>query len=446
VRLEGFEPPTLGSVDRCSNPLSYSRVVVEEPSYPTRFSLNLGPHYHSTMPENFTDDLPQLLDAVNDSMVELRHDLHAHPELAFQEFRTTQVITDRLASLGFEIRPCPTETGAIARLVGGRPGHRVMIRADIDGLPVTEERDLPYASVIEGVMHACGHDVHTASLLGVAEILSQRREELAGEFTLLFQPAEEVIGGATAMINGGVLTDNPVDFVIGAHVTSLAPLGVVATRPGVIMSDGQTLRVDVRGRGGHGAMSTIDGNVVLAVCEIAPRLSEVVEGLVYQGTTCACSAGVIAAGTANNVVPRRALLRGTLRTFTVEQKDEALARLRALLAEVARTFSVTCELQLDVGTPAVVNDPNITEVVRASAARLIGAAKVLDFPPVTPSDDVSEFLRRVPGCYLFVGGALDDGSSGMHHSPDFAIDDAACRVQAGVLAASAVDLASSADL
>jgi amidohydrolase len=398
------------------------------------------------MPENAIDDLPELLDAVNDSMVELRHDLHAHPELAFQEYRTTQVILDRLASLDFEIRPCPTETGAVARLVGGRPGRRVMVRADIDGLPVTEERELAYTSVTEGVMHACGHDVHTASLLGVADILSRRRDELAGEFTLLFQPAEEVIGGAIAMIDGGVLTDNPVDFVLGAHVTSLAPVGVVATRPGVIMSDGQTLRVDITGRGGHGAMSTIEGNVVLAVSEIAPRLFEVVEGLEFEGTTCACSAGVIAAGTANNVVPRHALLRGTLRTFTPDQKREALARLRALLDDVAGTFGVTCALQLDVGTPAVVNNPDVTAIVRQSAGRVIGAERVLDFPPVTPSDDVSEFLRRVPGCYLFVGGALADGSSGMHHSPDFAIDDQACRVQAGVLAAGAIELASRTDL
>jgi amidohydrolase len=394
------------------------------------------------MTDNFTNDLPELLDAVNGSMVDLRHDLHAHPELAFQEYRTTQVIKDRLAALDFEIRPCPTKTGAVARLVGGRPGSRAMIRADIDGLPVNEERDLPYSSMIEGVMHACGHDVHTASLLGVADILSRRRDELAGEFTLLFQPAEEVIGGAIAMIDGGVMNDNPVDFVIGAHVTSLAPVGVVATRSGILMSDGQTLSVHISGRGGHGAMSTVEGNVVLAVSDIAPRLSAVTEGLVYEGTTCACSAGVIAAGTANNVVPRRALLQGTLRTFTAEQKREALSRLRALLDDVARRFTVTCELRLDVGTPAVVNDADVTAAVRRSAARVIGAESVIDFPPVTPSDDVSEFLNRVPGCYLFVGGALADGSSGMHHSPDFAIDDRACRVGAGVLVASAVDLAS----
>jgi amidohydrolase len=393
------------------------------------------------MTREFADDLPELLDAVNDSVVDIRHDLHTHPELAFIEFRTTQIIRDRLSSLGFEIRRCPTETGAVARLVGGQPGRRVMIRADIDGLPVTEERALPYASQTDGVMHACGHDVHVASLLGVADMLSRRRDELAGEFTLLFQPAEEVIGGAIAMIEGGVLDENPVDYVIGAHVTSLAPVGIVATRPGVLMSDGQTLSIRISGRGGHGAMSTTEGNVVLAVSDIAPRLASLVEGLVFEGTACACSAGVIAAGTANNVVPRHALLRGTLRTFTPDQKREALRRLRQLLDEVERAFVVSCELQLDVGTPAVVNDAGVTSVVVASAAGLIGAENVLAFSPVTPSDDVSEFLNRVPGCYLFVGGALADGSSGMHHSPDFAIDDGALRIQAGVLAAGAVALA-----
>jgi amidohydrolase len=390
---------------------------------------------------SFADDLPSLLDATMATTVELRHDLHAHPELSFDERRTTDVITQRLLDLGFELRPCPTATGAVARLVGAKPGKRVMIRADIDALPVHEESGVSFASRNDGVMHACGHDVHTASLLGVADVLARRHSELAGEFTLLFQPAEEVIGGASAMIDGGVLEQNPVDVVIGAHVTSLAPVGVIATRAGVLMSDGQTLSVHINGRGGHGAMATIEGNVVLAVSHLAPRLGDVVDGLVYQGTNCACSAGVLMAGTANNVVPRHALLRGTLRTFTPDQKDEALGRLRALHAEVDATFSVRCDLQLDEGTPAVVNDPDVAARVVASAGGVVGEQQVLTFPPVTPSDDVSEFLRRVPGCYLFVGGALADGSSGAHHSPEFSIDDGACRVQTGVLVQSAVDLA-----
>ncbi|HVA52763.1 MAG TPA: M20 family metallopeptidase [Acidimicrobiales bacterium] len=395
------------------------------------------------MARPFIDDLPELLDAVNDEMVDLRHDLHAHPELSFEEHRTTAVVKERLVSLGFELRPCPTETGAVARLVGGARGKSVMVRADIDGLPVTEERTLSYVSKHEGVMHACGHDVHTASLLGVAGLLVRRRDELAGEFTLLFQPAEEVIGGAKAMIAGGVLDDNPVDFVIGVHVTSLAPVGLVATRSGIMMSDGQTLSVHVEGRGGHGAMATTDGNVVLAVSHLAPRLASVVEGLSYDGTDCACSAGVLKAGTANNVVPRHALLRGTLRTFTPDQKTQALLRLRDLLVEVDSIFGVHCALELNETTPAVKNDAEVVASVVASVARVVGNDSVTTFPPVTPSDDVSEFLERVPGCYLFVGGALADGTSGDHHAPDFAVDDRACRVAAGILAASAVDLARS---
>ncbi len=393
------------------------------------------------MARSFDDDLPSLLDETGATTVEVRHDLHAQPELSFQEHRTTNVITRRLLDLGFELRPCPTASGAVARLVGAKPGKRVMVRADIDALPVQEESGVAFTSQNAGVMHACGHDVHTASLLGVAEVLARRQADLAGEFTLLFQPAEEVIGGAKAMIDGGVLEENPVDFVIGAHVTSLAPVGFVATRAGVLMSDGQTLSVHINGRGGHGAMATLEGNVVLAVSQLAPRLSEVVDGLVYEGTNCACSAGVLMAGTANNVVPRHALLRGTLRTFTPEQKTEAVTRLRALLAEVDATFTVRCELHLDEGTPAVVNDPVVAERVVASASKVVGAANVLAYHPVTPSDDVSEFLRRVPGCYLFVGGAYDDGTSGAHHSPEFTIDDRACRIQTGVLAQSAVDLA-----
>jgi hippurate hydrolase len=209
-----------------------------------------------------------------------------------------------------------------------------------------------------------------------------------------------------------------------------------------MMSDGQTLNVHIAGRGGHGAMSTVEGNVVLAVSALAPRLGEVVDGLVYEGTNCACSAGVLMAGTANNVVPREAVLRGTLRTFTPEQKKEAITRLRSILNDVASAFTVQCELELSESTPPVRNDADVATNVMASAAKVVGADNVHEFPPVTPSDDVSEFLNRVPGCYVFIGGALEDGSSGVHHSPDFAIDDRACRVMAGVLAASAVDLAS----
>ncbi len=393
------------------------------------------------MTDTFSDDLPRLLDDVDASVVEIRHDLHAHPELAFQERRTTRVVRDRLVELGWELASCPTETGAVAVLRGAKPGRRVMIRADIDGLAVTEENRISFASVNDGVMHACGHDVHTAGLLGVADVLSRRQAELAGEFTLLFQPAEEALGGAMAMIEGGVLIDNPVDVVIGAHVSSLAPLGFVGTKPGVMMSEAASLSIHLQGQGGHGAMASVEGNVILAVSHLAPRLGEVVDGLSFEGTNCACSAGVINAGTAMNVVPRHAVLRGTLRTFTAEQHVEALERLRSLMDEVEAMFVVECSLDLTDLAPAVVNNVDVYEQVIKSATKVVGASGVMTIPPFTPSDDVSEFMNRVPGCYMFIGGANDDGSSGMHHSPDFQVQDAACRILAGVLVQSAVDLA-----
>ncbi|MBW4078431.1 MAG: amidohydrolase [Acidobacteria bacterium] len=393
------------------------------------------------MARTFSEDLPQLLTDCNDAMVDLRHDLHAHPELSFEEHRTTKVVRERLVELGWELAPCPTPTGAVAVLRGTTPGKRIMIRADIDGLPVTEESSLPYTSRNPGIMHACGHDVHTAALLGVADVLARRREELAGEYTLVFQPAEEGLGGAHAMIEGGLLEAHPVDFVIGAHVTSLAPVGLVATRAGIMMSEATSLSVQIKGKGGHGAMASSDGNVVLAVSHLAPRLSEVVTGLSYEGTDCACSAGVIHAGTANNVVPRHALLRGTLRTFTSDQLREALTRLERILREVEEEYGVTCQLERGEGTPAVNNDPDVAKRVLTSARSLMGDHNVWELPPTSPSDDVSQFLNRVPGCYMFVGGAMPDGSSGMHHSPDFSVDDGALGAAAGVLSKSAVDLA-----
>ncbi|HEY7930859.1 MAG TPA: M20 family metallopeptidase [Acidimicrobiales bacterium] len=387
------------------------------------------------------DSLPQLLDEVHDDMVDRRHDLHAYPELAFQEVRTTTVIVERLRELGWELFATPTPTGAIAKLRGARPGHRVLLRADIDALPVHEERELPYRSRHEGVMHACGHDVHTAALLGVADLLARRQSELPGEYTLVFQPAEEGLGGARAMIEGGFFDAHPVDFGLGVHVTSLAPVGVVATRPGVMMSEACSFRVVLRGRGGHGAMASTAGNVVLAVSALAPRLSEVVDDLTFEGANCACSAGVLAAGTANNVVPREATLQGTIRTFTADQVVETRARLTRLLNEVADRFEVHYELNVDAITPVVHNDAAVTEVARASARRVVGSDGVLQLPPAAPSDDVAEFWQRVPGCYLFVGGASSDGTSGMHHSPDFFVDDGALRVAAGVLAHGALTLA-----
>jgi len=389
----------------------------------------------------FNEALPELVNNAYDAMVDIRHDLHAHPELSMVEYRTTDVVTNRLRELGWTVKKSPTETGAVATLKGGKPGKRVMIRADIDGLPVNEDLNLSYKSQNENVMHACGHDVHTASILGVADVLAQRQEDLPGEYTVVFQPGEEGFAGAKSMFDGGLLEENPADFVVGGHITSLMPVGMMFTRPGVLMAKARRLIVEIDGKGGHGSMPTKEGSVVLAISALAPRMGEIAAGMEYDGTNCACSAGILRTGTAENVVPQHAHLAGTLRTFTEEQEAEALQRFSQILREIEEEFQVKCTLTNDKFTRRVENVPEIANRVLEIGKELLGKNNALVLPPTSGSEDFSEFLNRIPGSFMFIGGALEDGSSGMHHSPQFAVDDRAVRPFATVLAASAVDLA-----
>jgi IAA-amino acid hydrolase len=207
------------------------------------------------------------------------------------------------------------------------------------------------------------------------------------------------------------------------------------------MSEAQSLRIKLVGPGGHGALPTAQGDVIKAVADLIPRLGTVVDGLTYEGANCVCSAGMLSAGTAVNVVPTTATVSGTLRTFTEAQRQEAFVRLRAVCAAISEVHGVQVGLEAPEHTPAVVNDGGVTDEVERVAQELLGAANVVRMPPSSPSDDVSEFLNHLPGCYFFVGGASADGTSGMHHSPTFSVEDASLRVGAGVLARSAVALA-----
>jgi amidohydrolase len=229
--------------------------------------------------------------------------------------------------------------------------------------------------------------------------------------------------------------------LIGFHVTSQLPTGFVALKHGIAMSEAHSLRLTVEGPGGHGAMPTGKGDVIQATAELVLRLREVADGLAFEGANCVCSAGTLAAGTAVNVVPTRSTVTGTLRTFTEGQRAEAFERLRALCAEVGGSHEVTVDLQVPERTPAVHNDAGVTTLVEAEAQALLGDQQVFRMPPSSPSDDVSEFLAHLPGCYFFVGGAAADGSSGMHHSPTFSVEDGSLRVGAGVMLRSALALA-----
>jgi amidohydrolase len=384
---------------------------------------------------------PAAVDAAFDEMVDTRRALHAHPELGFEEHVTTTLIRDRLGALGLTERPVATPTGGAFVLEGGRPGRTVVLRADIDALAVHEQVDVGFRSTVDGHMHACGHDAHTAVLLGAARVLTARAEELPGRYLFVFQPGEESLMGARTMVEGGLLEGLEGARVIGHHVASTLPVGLVGVRGGITMSEVHSLRITLRGAGGHGAMPTGSGDVVRAIARLVDDLGGVVAGLGYEGTDCVCTAGRLRAGSAPNVIPDHAVLEGTLRTFTADQRTEALGRLRALCDTLAADQGVTVELELPGHAPAVVNDPGLSALVAAAARARVGHERVLAMPPVAPSDDVSEFLDRLPGCYFFVGGGHPDGSSGVHHAPTFAIDEEALRVACAVTVDGALAMA-----
>ena len=380
--------------------------------------------------------------AILDQVVDVRRHLHSRPETGFEEHETTRLIREHLASAGVEIGDCPTETGAVGILTGGKPGRTVLLRADIDALPILEESGVDFASGVEGRMHACGHDAHTAILLGVARALAARREDVAGSYVFLFQPAEEIISGARAMIAGGVLQQYPADAAIGLHVASFLDSGTVVTRPGLLWSGCDAFEITVSGPGGHGGMMGRKGNVVSAQAFVLERLHTIVEGLVAEDTQCHTTVGQVMTDGFFNIVPRRATLRGTVRTFTPELREEAMDRLRGLLLETDTEFSVTSDVKVVYETVPLFNDPDVTSTVLEVGNELLGPRASVLGRPLTVSDDMAEFLTHIPGCYFMLGARpADTEEPPAHHSPTFRIDEAALAVGVQMMLGSAQKLA-----
>jgi amidohydrolase len=389
--------------------------------------------------------LPEPTPDVLDEVVDNRRHLHRHPEVSFEEHETSRFIEDRLRALGLSVRDCPTATGALAVLETGRPGRTVMLRADIDALPIVEESGLGFASAREGRMHACGHDAHAAILLGAARTLGERAEDLRGSYLFCFQPAEEIVSGAREMIARGLLDRHRPDVTIGLHTASWLPSGVVVTRPGLLWAGSDAIEVSLRGPGGHGGMMKRLGNVIAAQAFLLERLHMVVDGLEHEGAGCHCTIGDVRSDGAWNIVPRAVLVRGSVRTFTPELREEALRRLGDLLLETDTEFQVQSELKLVHGTIPLRNDPGVTRTVMAVGAELVGERATELGSPLTVSDDMAEFLTRIPGCYFMLGGRPPDAETPpAHHSPTFRLDEASFATGVRMMAAAAARLAAEA--
>ena len=391
------------------------------------------------------DDLKSLAAEAQDmapALVAWRRDFHMHPELGFEEVRTAGVVADHLRSLGLEVTAGVGKTGVVAVVEGDDlppDAPTVLLRFDMDALPIDEENDVPYRSQTPGVMHACGHDGHTAIGMGVAQLLVRHRHSLPGHVKLVFQPAEEGLGGALAMIEDGVLENPAPSASFGMHLWSRLPLNQVIVQPGPLWATAGSFRLAIRGRGGHGAAphETVDATVVAS--HIVVAWQSIVARSVDPAQTAVISVGTLHSGDVNNVISGRAELTGTIRTF--DPAIEALLKQR--MAEIAdgvcRAFGATYELTFPFTFPATINSEEGAQLMQRVARQLVPAEQIAAITPMMVSEDMSEFLDRAPGCYILVGASDPlQGWHSPHHNPTFDFDERVLPTGVALMAGAAI--------
>ena len=373
--------------------------------------------------------------------VAVRRDLHMHPELAFEEHRTAGIVADRLRALGLEVHERIGKTGVVGLLEGEQPGPTILLRADMDALPMPEENDVPYVSRNPGVTHACGHDAHVAMLLGAVEVVRERRGEVHGRIAFVFQPAEEGGGGALAMLADGLIERFAIERAYGLHVTTIFPSGAFALRPGPLMAAVDSFDLVVEGVGGHGAMPQLAVDPVVVAADLVGGLQRVVSREIDPVEPAVVTIGAINGGTTYNVIPPRVALKGTVRTFDQATRDTMEARIRRIAEHTCAAANATCWLDWHPSYPVTSNDPAETAFVRATLAAEFGDARVLESPPIMGSEDFAYYAQRVPACFWFLG-AGDDAHRFPNHHPAFDIDETA--MAAGIAAHVAIALAATA--
>jgi amidohydrolase len=404
------------------------------------------------------DALAVAVAAIEPKVVAWRRDIHQHPELGNREFRTAALVAEHLKGLGLDVDTGVAHTGVVATLVGGKPGPVIALRADMDALPVTERVDLPYASKVRstyngqdvGVMHACGHDAHVAILMGVAEILTTRRETIPGTIKFFFQPAEEgppagEEGGAELMVREGVMANPKVEAVFGLHVNSVLQTGQIAYRPGGTMASAESFRIVLKGKQAHGAYpwNSVDPivtatQVVMGLQTIVSRNVELTEGAAVV------TVGRISGGVRANIIPEQVELEGTLRALNDETRALLRTRVREVATQIASAMGATAEVIVPDGVsyPVTYNDPALTARMLPSLQRAAGADNVVLRPAVTGAEDFSFFAQEAPGLFVFLGGrdpAMPEAEAPGHHTPEFQIDDRGLDLGVRVMAQLALD-------
>ena len=381
-------------------------------------------------------------DTVKD-MIAVRRDLHQHPELAFEEVRTSGVVADRLRALGLEVRTGVAKTGVLATVRGagipnghaaGRRGKTVLLRADMDALPIQEENETPYRSLVPGKMHACGHDCHTSILLALAKQLVGEAASLPGTVKLCFQPAEECGGGAEGMIAEGALDDPAPDAAFGLHVWQDLDLGQIGITPGPFMAAVDEFTVTVTGKGAHAAMPHLGVDPVVCLAHIVTALQTIASRTANPFHEVVVSVTQLKAGTAFNIIPETAWMNGTVRVFDPGLWEELPGHFERIVRGVAEAYGCRVEIDFHRFNQPTVNDPAMAALARQAAIEVVGEKNVRDDVRTMGGEDFSAFLRKVPGCFIAIGSR--NGARGLtygHHHPRFDVDEGCLAIGAEVL-------------
>lgn len=386
---------------------------------------------------NLADQIKALAEKHEQEFIANRQHLHAHPELSFEEYNTAAYVHKQLDSYGISYQAGVAGTGIVALIEGRNPEKKVVaLRADMDALPITELNEVPYKSTRQGVMHACGHDAHTASLLGAARILNELKEQFEGTFKCIFQPGEERIpGGASLMIKEGALQNPSTNAIIGQHVMPLIPAGKVGFREGMYMASADELYVTVKGKGGHGAMPEMNVDPVLIASHIIIALQQIVSRNASPKVPSVLSFGKVTANGATNVIPDEVKLEGTFRTMDEEWRAAAHRKMIKMAESIAEGMGGSCDFEVRKGYPYLENHPELTRLCKAAAIEYLGEENVVDLDLWMAAEDFSYYTHETDACFYRLGTRNEEkGITSGVHTPTFDIDETALKTGAGLLA------------
>jgi len=386
--------------------------------------------------------IDQRADELEEQVIEWRRYFHENPELSNREFNTAKKIAEHLESLGLEVQTEIAHTGVVGILKGGKPGPVVGLRADIDALPVIERTDVPFKSTVMGeyqgnevgVMHACGHDTHIAILMGVAQILTEMKDDLKGTVKFIFQPAEEGApkgeeGGAELMVKEGVLKNPDVEAIFGLHISDDTPVGELEYRPKGIMASVNSFDIKVTGKQAHGSAPWAGIDPIVTSAQIINNIQTIVSrSMPLTRQAAVVTVGVINGGVRNNIIPEEVTMQGTIRALDEEMRQLIFKRLKTVVQNTAESNGATAELTINKGYPITYNDPELTAKMLPTLVETAGKENVKLINAITGAEDFSFFQNEIPGLYFFVGGKAPGREASGHHTPDFYIDESGLKL------------------